>query len=71
MPHLPAIQQRLLVFNILIIIAEVGLKHIDVSLNLVLLIVVRLQLRAVVFRVYTVWIIFDGFITFVVNLYYI
>ena len=30
-----------------------------------------LKLRAVLFRVYTVWIAFSGFITFVVDLYYI
>ena len=30
-----------------------------------------LKLRAVLFRVYTVWIAFAGFITFVVDLYYI
>ena len=35
------------------------------------LIFVRLILRTPFFRVYTVWIAFAGFITFVVNLYYI
>ena len=32
-----------------------------------MLMFVRLKLRAALFRVYTVWIVFDGFITFVVN----